>query len=336
MKPALLLSKKLIAEYGDRVQSIIDAAPSKIDILGFDESLELSSAEADAIEVAYYSRDVWEGTVRGNLTPAARAFWNILDRARNIKWLAVYSAGTDAKQYQPLMARGVRLTTSAGAQSEPVALAAVAGLLALARKLPHWMAAQARREWSPLRGAEVPPDLPGQTAVIVGVGHIGTIIARVLKAMGLRTVGVRRRVLEAESFDEVHPLAALDALLPTCDWLILACPLTAQTANLIDARRLSLMRPSAGLVNIARGEVTDETALARALSTGRLACAYLDVFATEPLPADSTFWGLPNVLISPHNAGASRGTAARGVEIFLRNLANYLHGRALENDARAE
>jgi hypothetical protein len=104
MKPAVLLSKTLIAEYVNRVQSIIDAAPRKIDVLAFDKLLELSPAEADAIEAAYYSRDVWEGTLRNNLTPAAHAFWSILDRARNLKWLAVYSAGTDAGQYQPLPA----------------------------------------------------------------------------------------------------------------------------------------------------------------------------------------------------------------------------------------
>ena len=93
------------------------------------------------------------------------------------------------------------------------------------------------------------------------------------------------------------------------------------------------MPPGAGIANIARGEIIDEAALADALAAGRLRCAYLDVFNTEPLPQESPFWDLPNVLISPHNAGASTGTYARGVEIFLRNLANYLRGQPLENEA---
>jgi phosphoglycerate dehydrogenase-like enzyme len=93
------------------------------------------------------------------------------------------------------------------------------------------------------------------------------------------------------------------------------------------------MKPSAGIANIARGEIIDETALADALKAGRLRHAYLDVFHTEPLPAESALWALPNVLISPHNAGASTGTYARGVEIFLRNLAGHLRGLELENEA---
>lgn len=336
MRPALLLSQQVIDEFGAQLRGVIAAAPRPIELIAFDRSLRLPVAAAAAIEAAYYSRDIWEGTVKSTLSSTAQAFWNIIELAPELKWLAVYSSGTDAKQYQPLLARGVRLTTSAGAQAEPVALAAVAGLLALARRLPHWWSAQARNEWAPLTGRDIPPDLPGQTALIVGVGHIGSIIARVLKAMGMRTIGVRRRAVAAEHCDAIATLDRLDELLPACDWLILACPLTAQTVRLLDARRLALLRPSAGLVNIARGEITDEAALAAALACGRLRCAYLDVFAEEPLPAAAPFWRLPNVLVSPHNAGASTGTYARGVEIFLRNLERYLHAAPMENEAGAD
>ncbi|HEV2007541.1 MAG TPA: NAD(P)-dependent oxidoreductase, partial [Burkholderiales bacterium] len=160
----------------------------------------------------------------------------------------------------------------------------------------------------------------------------GTMIARLLQALGMQTLGIRRRVAPAEHFDQVLPLSAFDSVLPKCDWLILACPLAPQTHGLIDARRLALLPRTAGLVNIARGEIVDEAALTDALSTGRLRCAYLDVFTAEPLTSASPLWGLPNVLISPHNAGASVGTYARGVEIFLRNLDGYLGGRPLENE----
>ena len=180
---------------------------------------------------------------------------------------------------------------------------------------------------------DVPPDIPGQTAVIVGIGYIGTVIARVLHAAGMKTIGIRRNAAPAAHFDQVLPPAALDGLLPTCDWLVIACPLTPETRNLIDARRLALMKPGAGIANIARGEVIDEAALVDALKARRLRHAYLDVFNTEPLPQESSLWDLPNVLISPHNAGASTGTYARGVEIFLRNLENYLLGRGMANEA---
>jgi phosphoglycerate dehydrogenase-like enzyme len=330
---SILVSKKVTAEFGPRIDTIIRNTPGRLAILPFSQDVSATDAQIPTIEAAYYSRDVWEGTVKSQLSPAARAFWEIVDRAPNLRWLSVFSSGTDHQQYQPHMKRGVRLTTGAGAQAEPVSVAAVTGLLALARRLPHWWAAQQRSEWAPLLGAEVPPDLRGQTAIIVGTGYIGANIARLLQAVGMKTIGIRKRVQPTEHFDEVHPISAIDSKLPSCDWLVLACPLTPETRGLMDARRLALLRPNAGLVNVARGEVVDESALAAALAARRLGRAYLDVFTSEPLPRESPLWKLPNVMISPHNAGASTGTYARGVEIFLRNLDNYVTARAMENEA---
>ncbi len=333
MNPTLLISKKVIAEFGPRLGEILAGAPRKLDLLPFTPEVQLTPAEIDNIEAAYYSRDIWEGTEKSALSPAAQAFWNIVDQTRKVKWIAVYSAGTDQQRYQDAMQRGMRLTTGAGAQADAVGLAAAVSVLALARGIPNWLGAQQRREWAPLRGKDVPPDIPGQIAVIVGMGYIGTVIARVLHAAGMKTIGIRRAVAPAQHFDEVLPPSALDSLLPKCDWLVIACPLTPDTRNLIDTRRLALMRPSAGIANIARGEIIDEAALVDALKSRRLKHAYLDVFHTEPLPQTSPLWDLPNLLISPHNAGASTGTYARGVEIFLRNLSSYLHAQPLENEA---
>ena len=333
MARSILVSRKVTTEFGPRLDSILSYTPGRLEILPFTPDTPVTAAQLDTLEAAYYSRDVWEGTVKSALSPAARAFWQIVDRAPNLEWLAVFSSGSDHSQYQPHMQRGVRLTTGAGAQAEPVAIAALTGLLALARRLPHWWAAQQRSEWAPLLGAQVPPDLRGQKAIIVGTGYIGANIARLLQAVGMRTIGIRKRVQPTEHFDDVHALSAIDTLLPSCDWLVLACPLTAETRGLLDAPRLALMRPTAGLVNVARGEIVDEAALTDALATQRLGRAYLDVFMSEPLARESPLWKLPNVMISPHNAGASTGTYARGVEIFLRNLENYVQGRTLENEA---
>jgi D-2-hydroxyacid dehydrogenase (NADP+) len=331
--PTLLISQKVVAEFGPRLQDVLHTAPRPLQLLPFRPGQPFTDEAIARIEVAYYSRDIWEGTEKSALSPAAQAFWHIIDCAQHLKWMAVYSAGMDQQRYVDALQRGVRLTSSAGAQAEAVGLACVTGVLALARGVPHWLAAQQRREWSPLRGKDVPPDLPGQTAVIVGMGYIGTVIARVLHAAGMQTVGVRRHVAPAQHFDRVIAPAALDSVLPACDWLVIACPLAPDTRNLIDARRLALMKASAGVANIARGEIIDEAALVQALREKRLRHAYLDVFHTEPLPPDSPLWELPNVLISPHNAGASTGTYARGVEIFLRNLGAYLNGKPLVNEA---
>jgi D-2-hydroxyacid dehydrogenase (NADP+) len=333
MHPALLISQKVIDEFCATLTRILAQAPRRIELLPYARDAVFTLAQVESVEIAYYSRDIWEGTTRTTLSPTAAGFWDIVARAPRPKWTHVFSSGTDQPQYQQMLKRGSRLTTSAGAQAEPVAHAAVAGLLALARRFPHYFAAQSRSEWAPLKAADV-PDLRGQTAIIIGMGYIGSVIARCLQAFGVRTVGIRRSLTPAPHFDEVIALTDLDERLPTCDWLVLACPLVAQTRGLIDARRLALLPKSAGLVNIARGEIVDEAALARALAEGALMGAFLDVFLLEPLPKGSPLWKLPNVIVSPHNAGASSGTYARGVEVFLRNLERYLRNEPMENEAQ--
>jgi len=332
MSPALLVSSKVIAEFRPTLERIVAESPRPVALLPFTRELQATPEQIDAVEVAYYSRDIWEGTNRTTLSPSAAAFWSIVDRAPQPKWMHVFSSGTDQPQYQQMLKRGSRLTTSAGAQAESVGYAAVTGLLALARRIPHYLAAQSRAEWAPVKAAEV-ADLRGQTAIIVGMGYIGSVIARCLQAFGIRTVGIRRSLAPAQHFDEVIALGDLDARLPKCDWLVLACPLVPQTRGLIDARRLAMLPRTAGFVNIARGEIVDEAALTQALAEGKLLGAFLDVFNVEPLPKESPLWKLPNVIVSPHNAGASAGTYARGVETFLRNLELYLHGKPLINEA---
>jgi phosphoglycerate dehydrogenase-like enzyme len=234
--------------------------------------------------------------------------------------------------YQPSLKRGVRITTSSGSNAEPIALTAVAGLLMLSRGMPHWLAAQRECKWAPLHAPHLPSDLRGQTAVIVGMGPIGTGVGRILKTLGMRTIGIRRRVAPAENFDGVFGFAQIDQVLPDCDWLIIACPLTETTRELMDARRIGLLPRGARLINISRGEIVDEQALADALAREHLSGAYLDVFVQEPLPVASPLWKLPNVIITPHNCSASVGNFGRGVEIFLGNLEHYLKNEPLVNE----
>lgn len=336
MKPSLFISQRAATEFYEAIENILAAAPRRLELLRFTPDASYTAEQINSIEAAFYSRDIWEGTVASRLSPAAQAFWPVTDAAPHLKWLQIVAAGVDNPSFQPSIQRGIRITTSSGTNAEPVGLNAVTGLMMLARGFPHWIQAQQKREWSPIKPPHLPKDLRGQTAVIVGVGRIGTVIARSLQAMGVRTIGLRRQPQAAEHFDQVLTLESLDGLLPRCDWLVLACPITPQTRGLIDARRLALLPRGAGLVNIARGEIVHEAALIEALTQGRLLGAYLDVFEHEPLPPQSPLWSLPNVLVTPHNAAVSSGNYQRGMELFLRNLKAYLRGEPMENEvARA-
>lgn len=330
MSASLLISRQIAVDYQAPLAEILAMAPGRLELLHFEPDAGYTAQQIASIEVAFYSRDIWEGTLAKHRSPQGQAFWSLIDAAPDLKWLQLVSAGLDHPVYQPSKQRGVRITTAAGTNAEPVALNALTGLLMLARGFPHWLGAQQQREWAPIRDQDLSHDLGGQTAVIVGVGHIGTRIARGLQALGVRTIGLRRQVQRAEFFDEVLGLEAIDGLLPRCDWLVLACPLSEQTRRLVDARRLALLPRGAGLVNIARGEIVDEAALIAALASGHLLGAYLDVFAQEPLPPESPLWSLPHVLMTPHSASASLGTRQRGAELFLRNLRLYLQGDTLE------
>ena len=133
--------------------------------------------------------------------------------------------------------------------------------------------------------------------------------------------------------DEMHPPAELFALLARADWLVLACPLTDETRGVIDEAALATLPAGARVINVARGEVVDEAALIAALQAGHVGGAYLDVFAQEPLPAESPLWDLPNVIISPHNSAVAAGNERRATGFFLRNLQAWAKGEPMENDA---
>ena len=332
MNRRLLLSHQVAEEYGAALAEIFAAAPRRLDLLPYAPGRTYTPEEIAGIEVAFYSRNIWEGAPGKHASPEAQAFWAVADAAPQLQWLQILSVGLDHRVYQPSLLRGVRVTAAAGTNAEPVALNALTGLLMLARGFLHTLRAQQQGLWQPFLPAQVPHDLSGKTALIIGTGEIGTRIARGLQALGVRTVGLRRQARPAAGFDEVHGLEALDALLPRADWLLLACPLTEQTRGLIDTRRLALLPSGAGLVNVARGEIVVETALIEALQQGCLLGAYLDVFAKEPLPPESALWTLPNVILTPHSASASHGTHGRGLALFLRNLKAYLHGEPLKGE----
>ncbi|MGJ7497783.1 D-2-hydroxyacid dehydrogenase [Variovorax sp. RT4R15] len=282
-------------------------------------------------DVAFVSRDVTGLSTKHAVLPATQAFYDAMLGAPSLRWVHAHSAGADRPVYLELRARGVAVSTSSGANAAVVAQTALAGLLALARRFPQLMRAQRAVHWAPLIGTGLPRDLAGQTAVIVGWGPIGQHVAASLRLLGLRLVVVRSSAEPAAADVETLAFEEIGRVLPRADWLLLACPLTQRTRGLVDARALALLPPGAHLVNVARGELVDEPALVEALTKGRLAGAFLDVFAHEPLPPESPLWQLDNVIATPHSAGFSDGNEARVAELFTDNLQCWLAGEPLRN-----
>jgi phosphoglycerate dehydrogenase-like enzyme len=250
--------------------------------------------------------------------------WNntLLDRAPRLRFIQAIGAGTDQFPRGELERRDIRLASARGVNARAVAEHGMALILALARRLPEARDNQHRRVWRQMIGdlAQREDELGGKTLLVVGLGDIGGRLARLAKAFDMRVVGLRRDPARGGDADQVEPMSALSSLLPDADFVALTCPLTPDTEKLIDAAALARMKPSAYLVNLARGRVVDEAALVETLAAYRIAGAALDVTVEEPLPADSPLWGMEHVLVTPHTAGETRRYEDNVIEILRDNL----------------
>jgi phosphoglycerate dehydrogenase-like enzyme len=329
---AILLSRPLLDAHGERIRALcVPLGPLRLVALAPGGALD--PADIADVEIAFLSTDVMGASSNPDHNPALAAFLAAVAGAPRLRWLHLCSAGADRPVFRELMARGVEVTTSSGANAVEVAHTALAAALAFAREVPVWIEAKAARAWSPRRDELAPRDFRGSRATVVGMGPIGREIARLCGAFGLHVTGVRRTAQPLPECSRVVPTAMLAAVLQETDWLFLACPLTPQTRGLIDAAMLARLPAHARLLNVSRGAVVAEPALVDALVSGRLAGAYADVFATEPLPAQSPLWDAPNFMLSAHSAGSSQGFPARTVEMFMDNLARRASGQALLNPA---
>lgn len=328
----VLWSQTNVDEFGSKVPDLLREKKVDMKLVHVpDDGGPIATDDLKKIEVACTTRDVRFSE------PRFKRFVQVCEDAPNLKWIHFHSSGiSQHKWLPPVMARGVKVTTATGMNAEPVAQTGLLGILMLGRRAPRWIAGQQRREWMPLRGADVPPDLEGETIVIVGLGAIGNRIAEFAKMLRMKVIGVRRSPHRAgDIVEEIHPPARFKALLPKADWVVLACPLTRETRHLVDAEAFSLMKPSAFIVNIARGEVIDEDAMISVLEKKKIGGAFLDVFREEPLPAASPLWNLPNTICAPHMGGGAQGNEWRGAEFFVNNLALYAKGKPMMNEQSA-
>ncbi|PKU22507.1 D-2-hydroxyacid dehydrogenase [Telmatospirillum siberiense] len=252
------------------------------------------------------------------------------DAGNSVRWIQVVTAG-----YETLASLGVPegivVTNQGGAVAPVVAEHALALVLAQQRRLSEVWARSSRKEWNK---TFLPPiaALEGQTVTVLGYGHVGRNLASRAKAFDARVIGVTRRPHADPFADEMHPLSALPEILPQSDVLAVTIALTPETRHIVGASELALLKPGAVLVNVSRGGTVDPGALADALHEGRLSAALLDVTEPEPLPPESPLWQAPNLVISPHVAGAgSARVIGRICAVVADNIGRYRAGAPLAN-----
>ena len=287
-----------------------DAGLDWFEVRGF-EDLKARIAEVDVL--------LCSGLWRNELIAAAP----------RLAFIQSISAGTDQYSRDSLRAAGIRVASAQGANERAVAEHAIALILAMARKIPEARDNQSAKKWRGMIGdiSKREDELGGKTLLIVGMGRIGSRLATIAKAFDMRVIAIRRDPSKgAGAADKVVREDELLGMLPQADFVALTCPLTPRTENLIDATALAAMKPSAYLINVARGKVVNEPALVEALTQKRIAGAALDCVWDEPLPAASPLWGATNALITPHTAGETRRYEDNVIDLLLENLERLWRG----------
>ena len=333
---AIALSPILSARYRSRdLERIRAAAPGARIVMVSVEGL--ADGPVDDVEVM----------LRGWLS--SDAFDRLLARAPHLSWVHSATSGVERALTPAARDRGVVVTNARGVFSRPIAEYVLMMILAVSRRLPQLLELQRERTWQPLEGAE----LRDVTVGIVGLGSIGRAVGALATAFGCRVVAVRRSGttgaggIAADAgatatddrepsfgeimLDRVGGPESLPELLAESDFIVLAAPLTPETEEMINAETLTMVKPGAWLINVARGKLIDERALIRALQDGPLGGAVLDTFRDEPLPPMSSFYDLPNVIVTPHTAWSSGRVLDRSVELFCDNLRRFAGGEPLLN-----
>lgn len=250
------------------------------------------------------------------------------DRADDLRWVHANGAGVDAVLFPGLRDSGVVLTNARGVFEGAIAEYVLGLMLAFAKDLPRTLRRQAERRWDHRESER----LAGRRVVVVGAGPIGCAIGRLAGAVGLEVAGVARQARDDHpALGRVAAADDLTAAVSTADFVVLAVPLTAETEGMIGPEELAAMPRHARLINIARGPVVDQRALVAALEGGELAGAGLDVFETEPLPADSPLWARDDVIVSPHMSGDFLGWRRALTDVFVDNLRRWRRGDPLRN-----
>lgn len=309
----ILLPRATVDAVGDQISSI---APDATFVVVEDDAT--TTGDPTGVEIIFWGADIGSGPRALTMLRS----WN----DDTLRWVQGPNAGYDHPIWVDLVRRdGVIFTRAANIWTEPMAQYITAWILAWSQGLGgQWLRSQ-HHEWNKVMA----DDLTGRTLGIVGHGGIGTATARIAHAIGMRVLAVRRSPGPAEDVDELFPPERLHEVLGAADYVVLCCPLTEATTDLIGEAEFAAMGPGTVLINVARGEVVVEEALADALIEGTIRGATLDVTREEPLPPDSPLWDLPNLVITPHQSGDGPRGQERLDALFLENLRRYVTGDEL-------
>ena len=248
---------------------------------------------------------------------------HVLEKAKRLQWIQALGTGVDGITNRPSLGKGVTVTNLHGIHGPPVSEAALSMMFALSRGLWRVYENQLLGKWEK---KIAPTLLHGKTVVIYGTGVIAAELAPKCKALGMRVIGISTTVREIDGFDEVH--TRQDALGPIAqaDYLVLLTPYTPETHGIINEETFSVMKRSSYLINLARGGVVHEGDLIKALNNKTIQAAALDVFEQEPLPAEHVFWGMRNVIVTPHEGGFYDGYVQEAIPVIQTNLQCFERG----------
>lgn len=325
----LLLSARQFESNGSRIAECLAVAGKTLVPVLLEDTRPVSDCGA---EVAWFTRDVYSDSIVNHWSQHAQRFFDCCKASRQLRFVHLFSSGSDFEVVDDLIGNGVAVSSSIGASGIPLAHTAIAGMMAISRGFPRFIEFKSQRNWITPTTHDYPADLEGQTALVVGLGAVGNEIARLCKALRMRVIALTRDgQRQCRDCDEQASFADLRLVAPRSDWIFLACPSTSETRGMISRKLLDSLRPDCALINIARGALIDESALCDALAERRLRAAYLDVFSQEPLPETSRLWDLQNVIMSPHNAALSKGNEERAKLAFFDNLGAYVRGLTLKH-----
>lgn len=280
---------------------------------------------------ATWTRDETAEKIAGADVIVATGFWHneLLEKAERLKFIQVCGAGYDQFDTDAIRASGIRMANGRGVNTNAVAEHALSLILGLTRQTHLARDAQHKKVWrgmNPNIGTRE-EELTGKTMLVIGAGQIGARVATLGKAFGMRVIGMRRNVDEANpTFDRVHAMSEKLQRVAEADVVVLCCPLTPETKGLINAEALAAMKPSAYLINVARGGCVVEADLVNALNTGVIAAAGIDVTDPEPLPESSPLWDMETVLLTPHTGGETRRYEDNVLDIMMENIARLERG----------